>query len=175
MKKIILYIAASLNGKIAQSDGDVEWLETIPNPEQTDYGYQEFYDSVGTTIQGYNTYQKILDWGIEFPYPTTKNYVLTRRQGLADTAHVEFISNNHLEFIEQLKTQEGKDIWLIGGGQINTLLFNAGLIDEIRLFVMPIILSSGIELFEQVPQQKKLTLMTVKEYRSGVLELRYAV
>ncbi len=73
MKKVKLYIAMSLNGKIADRNGSVEWLEKLPNPENEDYGYVEFTETVDTTIMGNSTYQQIISWGIEFPYPNTKN------------------------------------------------------------------------------------------------------
>ena len=84
-----------------------------------------------------------------------------------------FIKENHIEFIKKLKAGEGKAIWLIGGGQVNTSLLNAGLIDEIRVFVMPIVLSDGIELFELLPDETALTLIDSKTYPTGVVELRY--
>ena len=65
MRKIKLYIAISLNGKIAKANGDVEWLNSIPNPKKNDFGYSEFYKSIDTTIQGHSTYQKILSMGIQ--------------------------------------------------------------------------------------------------------------
>ena len=164
----------SLNGKIATQDGGVDWLEATPNPEQLDYGYADFYASIDTTIQGKSTYQKIIDWGIEFPYKKTKNFVLTRNPNLANTEEVEFVSANHVQFIKQLKRYEGKDIWLIGGGQVNTLLLEAGLIDEIRVFIMPIIIPDGIGLFEALPPQTQLELMESVSYPTGVVELRYA-
>ncbi len=165
----------SLNGKIAQTDGSVHWLEAIPNPDKLDYGYATFNEGIDTTIQGYSTYAQILNWDIPFPYPTTKNYVLTRKQGLENTEHVEFVTKNHIPFIQKLKEGEGKDIWLIGGGQINTLLLNAGLIDEIQVFAMPIVLSEGIELFELLPKETVLRLIDSKTYSTGVVELKYGL
>lgn len=175
MRKVKLYIAASLNGKIADSDGGVDWLQTIPNPDQSDYGYTEFYNSVDTTIQGYLSYKQIIDWGIDFPYTGKENYVFTRKQDLKSAKHVEFISADHADFVRSLKKREGKDIWLIGGGQLNTLFLKEKLIEEIWLYVMPIVLSSGIELFEALPPQTTLTLMENRSYSSGVVELRYTV
>lgn len=175
MKKLKLYIATSLNGKIAKPDGSVEWLESIPNPEETDHGYHAFYSSIDTTIQGYSTYDQIIQWGIDFPYADKKNYVLTRKQGLSNTDHVEFIANNPIETIKQLKKEEGKDIWLIGGGQINTFLFNENLIDEIHVFVMPIVIPDGISLFEGLPHENNLTLIDTKTYATGAVELKYTV
>ena len=135
MKKIKAYLAISLNGKISRANGEVDWLDALPNPEKLDYGYYDFYATIDTTIQGYNTYTQVMNWNIDFPYADKKNYVLTRKQGLAPTEQVEFISENHIDFLKKLKQQEGKDIWLIGGGQVNTMLLNENLIDEIILHV----------------------------------------
>jgi len=175
MKKIKLYIATSLNGKIAKADGSVAWLEELPNPDKLDYGYTKFNEGIDTTIQGYSTYAQVMSWGIDFPYVTTKNYVLTRKRDLENTKDVEFIIENHIEVIKKIKEGDGKDIWLIGGGQINTLLLNAGVIDEIYVFIMPIVLSDGIELFELIPEQTALNLVDSKTYDTGVVELRYEI
>lgn len=175
MRKLKLYIALSLNGKIATLDGSVDWLESIPNPDKIDYGYHEFYQTIDTTIQGNNTYKQIISWGIDFPYADKKNYVFTNQQELSNTEHVEFISTNHIDFVQQLKRGKGKDIWLIGGGQLNTMFINNKLIDEIQLFIMPIILSDGIELFEAIPTETRLNLIETKPYPTGAVELKYKV
>lgn len=175
MRKLKLYIAASLNGKIADPDGGVEWLQVVPNPDHSDYGYAEFYDSIDTTIQGYNTYKQIIDWGIDFPYAGKKNFVFTRKRALEPAKYVEFITTDHAAFARQLKKEEGKDIWLIGGGQVNTLFLKEKLLDEIWLYTMPLVLSAGIELFEALPPQTALNLLASKPYASGVVELKYQV
>lgn len=175
MRKIKLYIAASLNGKIAKPDGSVDWLESIPNPEHTDHGYADFYKTIDTTIQGYATYDQIISWGIDFPYADKKNYVVTRKQGIKDTEFVEFISNDHVDFIRKLKEKKGKDIWLIGGGQLNKMLLNEGLLDEIQVFVMPIILEGGKELFGDLPKETNLSLIHSRTYSTGAVEISYAV
>jgi dihydrofolate reductase len=175
MRKLKIYIAISLNGKIARADGQVDWLEKIPNPEKLDYGYHDFYASVDTTIQGSKTYDQVLSWNIPFPYPDKKNYVFTRNPAHEDTEHVRFISENHLAFTENLKASEGKDIWLIGGGQINTLLLNAGLVDELIVHTMPIILPDGLPIFGGVPKESLLRLLGSKSYAGGVVENHYEV
>lgn len=174
MRKIKLYIATSLNGKIADSKGSVDWLESIPKPVNSDYGYAEFYESVDTTIQGRSTYDQILGWGIDFPYADKKNYVITREKGIENTEHVEFITEDHTAFIKELRKQEGKDIWLVGGGHVNTMLMNEGLIDEIIVFVMPMILSGGIEMFGGLPNESQLELIESKSYETGAVEIKYA-
>ncbi len=173
MRKIKLYIATSLNGKIARKDGSVDWLESIPNPEKNDYGYSKFYESIDDVIMGNNTYKQLISWGIDFPYADKDNFVFTTNEELKNNKDVEFVSTNHIEFIKKLKKQKGKDIWLVGGGKINTLLLNNDLIDEINIFIMPIILPDGIELFEGFPKESQLKLTHSKSHETGVIEMIY--
>ncbi len=175
MRKIILYIATSLNGLIADKDGKVDWLEKITNPNKDDYGYSNFVKTVDTTIQGNNTYKQIKSWGIEFPYKETANYVITKDNNLTNNDNVKYISTNHIEFIRNLKMQKGKNIWLIGGGKINSLLLENNLIDEIYLFHMPIILEYGIKLFEGIDINKSLKIVSTKTYSSGVNRVIYTL
>jgi len=173
MKKLKFYIAISLNGKIARTNGDVDWLEAIPNPNKLDYGYLNFYDTIDTTIQGNETYEKVLSFGVPFPYSGKKNYVFTRQQDKLDNEEVTYVKSNHLDFVRKLKQEKGKDIWLIGGGQIATLLFNENLIDDLHLHIMPIIIPDGIDFFAAHPVEKKLHLQSSKNYPTGVVELIY--
>lgn len=173
MRKIILYSAISIDGKIARPDGDVKWLDEIPVPEDGDYGYSNFYQSIDTTLMGNNTYGQIKDMGVDFPYPEKKNYVFTRSQELISDENVKYINANIIAFIEKLKSEPGADIWLVGGGQINTLLLNARLIDELILFIMPVLLGKGILLFEGSPVQPDMRCSHMKEYPSGVVQLNY--
>ena len=173
-RKTILYIAQSLNGKIAQPDGDVEWLNAISNPDKLDFGYADFYNSVDTTIQGYSTYNQVLNWGIEFPYKGKQNYVFTNKTK-NETENVIFVSENHVDFVKNLKSGKGKNIWIIGGGKMNTFLLNKNLIDEIMVFIMPIVLSGGIELFELTPKETILELLNTEKYSNGVVKLHYKI
>lgn len=175
MRKIILYIATSLNGYIAKADGSVDWLENIPNPHNEDYGYSDFLDSIDITIQGNSTYKQIIGWGIEFPYKNTTNYVITSSSKLKDDEYVNFISENHIESIRKLKSQKGKDIWLIGGGKVNSFLLNNGLIDEIHQFIMPIVIEDGIKLFDSIKKDINIKIIDIKNYNSSVIRYRYKV
>lgn len=165
----------SLNGKIARPDGSVDWLGAIPNPDKTDYGYEAFYGEIDTTLQGSRTYQQLVNWGIPFPYSQKRNFVITSKKDLEDTTDVTFIREKHIEFLMELKSLDGKDIWLIGGGQVNTLLLNAGLIDEIQVFVMPVILPEGVDLFGSLPAETSLKLLDTHPFSSGAVLLTYEV
>lgn len=173
MRKLKLYIATSLNGMIARQDGSVDWLDKVPNPQQSDYGYADFYGNTDTTIQGYNTYKDVMKMGVQNPYPYTRNYVFTSDKGRKPTSGFEFVTENHIEFTKQLKAGDGKDIWLIGGGRLNTSMLENDLIDEILMFVMPVIIADGIRLFSDNNLEKSLVLSESVNYSSGVIGLKY--
>lgn len=172
MAQIISYIAISLNGKIARLTGEVDWLDTIPNPNKVDYGYSEFIGEIDTTIQGRATYDQLLAWDIEFPYKGLDNYVMSTSK-VGKDQNVTFINGEDVEVIEDIKLKAKKNIWLIGGGKINGWFLQKGLIDELRVFIMPIILPDGLDLFTGQINDFGLELINSKTYPSGVLELKY--
>jgi dihydrofolate reductase len=173
--RTILYLAMSLNGKIARSNGAVDWLEQVPNPEGTDYGYEEFFGSIDITVQGNGTYRQLRSWGIPFPYAGKENYVLTRDAGAHDDGDVRFVREDPVGFLERLKDRKGNGIWIVGGAQVNALLLAHGLIDEIRLFVMPLVLAEGLDLSAELPRDVALRLIEARPWPNGVVELRYAI
>ncbi|MEJ8757893.1 dihydrofolate reductase family protein [Pontibacter sp. H259] len=171
MRKVILYIAASLDGYIARPDGRIDWLENEDYKiEGEDFGYSNFLKNIDTTLMGHSTYKVVLGFDMAFPYTDKKNYVFSH-SAQQDTEYVEFVSTNAAEFIRKLKQEPGKDIWLIGGSQLNTLLLNAGLIDEIILTYIPIILGKGIPLFAQGASEKLLEVTDTESYTNGFVQL----
>ncbi len=175
MRKIKLYIAVSLDGKIADKDGNVKWLDELPNPDHLDFGYTEFLNSVDTTLMGNNTYRQLLSWGIEFPYSGKNNYVFTRNPELREDENVKYVSGNVVSFVKDIKSKTGGDIWLIGGGEINTILLNAGLIDEMIIFVIPVVLGEGIPLFRDSPHEAKAELIKTRSHGNRVVEINYRI
>lgn len=171
MRQIRLYIAASIDGYIARSDGAIDWLSMVEKAGE-DYGYNDFIKSIDTTLMGYQTYAHVLTFG-KFPYPGLQNYVFSRQARPADGNPVAFISEDPAAFVRRLKEQPGGDIWLIGGGQINTLLLNAGLIDELILSIIPIILGEGIPLFGGKPKETKWALKGQKSFDTGLVQAQY--
>jgi dihydrofolate reductase len=163
----------SLDGKIAGPHDDVSWLDAIPNPDQLDYGYNALQEEIDTTIMGNGTYQWIKRQPIPFPYVNTQNFVITRNQTLVDNNEVSFLKENVVTSIASLKQQEGKHIWLIGGAAVNKLCLDANLIDEMRVFVMPIILGEGLSLFSDGYDRKLMRLVSSGVHSSGVVEMKY--
>ena len=175
MRKVKLYTAVSLNGMIARADGQVDWLEKIDHEEGEDYGYSTFYNGIDTTLMGNNTYKQVLGFGVEFPYKEKKNYVFTRKKELKFDENVVFISDNITKFVQSLKREKGRDIWLIGGGQLNSLFLNEQLIDEVHVHIMPIVIPDGIQLFRGEPLEQQFILKSTRSFKSGVIECVYKV
>ena len=173
MRKIILYIAASIDGYIAGPNGEIDWLHSIDNPDKLDFGYTKFYKSIDTTIMGNSTYKQILSFGVNFPYPEKTNFVFTNNRSESDTDHVKFVNSDLEKFVIDLKNSSGKNIWLIGGGKTNSFFFNNNFIDEIILTTIPIILGRGIPLFEDSVGKKKMRMSKIKSYNCGIVQCIY--
>ena len=160
----------SLDGFIARENGEIDWLF---DGQDMDYGYGEFVKTIDTVLVGGSTFRQVLSFGGDFPYADKRCYVFTR--DVASThEYAEFIHHDILHHIEQWKNEEhGKDIWLVGGGEINTMLLEAGLIDELQLFVHPVILSKGIRLFNAGDMDRWFKLADVEEFVDGMIHLTY--
>lgn len=172
MREIILYAAISTDDYIADSRGQIDWLnDPSVITEGEDYGYGAFYASVDTTLMGNKTYTQVLGFGGEFPYPDKKNYVFTSRVGTPDTLHVKFVSGDISTFCRKLKNEPGSDIWLVGGGKLNTTLLEANLIDRLILTKMPVALGSGIPLFNDQTWKASFKNVSTKIYGKGVLQM----
>ena len=166
MSKIILYIAISLDGYIAKEDGNIDWLTSFDE----DYGYEKFLSTIDTIIMGRKTYEQVLSFG-EWPYSGLKTVVFTHRK-LKDDKNVEFISGPIQQNISELKKQSNKNIWIVGGGQLITEFVKLNLIDEYQIFIMPLLLGSGIPILHEAINMKSLKLIKSKSYKSGVIELQ---
>ena len=172
MKKVKLYIAVSIDGYIARPDGDLEWLTGFPNPSKTDYGYKDFFASVNTVIMGNRTYQDILLMDVLWPYKDMETYVVTHHtQETKD--NIRFISENVVETISELRKKDGKDIWLVGGGQLISILLSADLVDEMHITFIPVILGNGIPLFPNSPKESQWSLLENKTFDNRVLQINY--
>ena len=172
MKKVKLYIAASIDGYIARPDGDLEWLTGFPNPSKTDYGYKDFFASVDTVIMGNRTYHDILGMDVLWPYKDKQTYVVTHH-AQETKENIRFISENVVETISGLRKKDGKDIWLVGGGQLISILLNADLVDEMQITYIPVILGDGISLFPSSTKELQWNLLENKGFDNEILQVKY--
>ncbi len=162
-RKIIVHIATSADGYIARPDGDVAWLDR-PRPKGN-YGYLAFFKSVDTILWGYKTYAK----GIA----KIKNYVFSRHPREAALPTFEFVNEPVKPFAQRLRAQLGKNIWMMGGGEIIASFLDQGEIDELRIHVIPILIGEGIPLIQPRHRSIRLKLLSSKAFPDGVVLLHY--
>lgn len=172
MRNLVLFIATSLDGYIATKDESLDWLFKVEG--EGDNGYSEFYETVDTVLIGKKTY----DWIIkhetgEFPYKNKECYVFTRSP-VEDTENVSFINEDITSFTNHLKNQEGKNIWIVGGGELLQSFVKEKLVDEIILTIAPTIIGNGIPLFKEGDFQFDLSLKGTRNFNQFV-ELHYRV
>ena len=166
MRKIVLNLALSLDGLIAGPNGEYDWCFT-----DADYGMTEFMKSIDSTIMGGKSFRLLLGYGQ--PYPELTNYVITRTETDNLYPNVVFIRDNVILFVEELKRQKGKNVWLFGGADITQLLMERDLVDVLMLAVHPIVLGEGIKLFGKYDSRKQFELVDSIRYPSGLVQLIY--
>ncbi|MGV3489181.1 MAG: dihydrofolate reductase family protein [Tuberibacillus sp.] len=172
-RKVVLYIAESLDGYIARKDDELDWLFKVDG--DGDNGYGKFYETVDTILLGRRTYDWIL--GHEkgnFPYKNKECYVFSRSETQHDNESVQFYNGSLTELIRHLKSQDGKNIWLVGGGDLILSFIKENLIDECRITIAPSIIGNGIPLFKEGDYELELSLKGMDRYNQFV-ELQYDV
>jgi dihydrofolate reductase len=167
MRKIILQLAVSLDGFIEGPNGEFDWCFT-----DQDYGMSAFLDRIDAVFFGRKSYELLRKFE-ENPYPDKNKYVFSTT--LPTLANTILISKDIENKVRQIKTKEGKDIWLFGGARLTSTLMNAGLIDELMLSVHPLILGAGKPLFEDISRKVKLKLTDTRSYDTGLVQLFYNI
>ena len=170
-RKVILYIATSLDGYIAKPNDDLSFLSLVQETGE-DYGYDDLKQSIDTVIMGRKTFDWVMKQIGHVPHPDTNTFIITRTKRPA-IGKTTFYTGNLEELVRQLKTQEGKHIYCDGGAEIVTQLLNKKLIDEIILSIVPILLGEGTRLFKDGRPEQELTLVSAKSFQSGLSQLHY--
>lgn len=175
MKKIVLYIAMSLDGYIADKKGGVSWLVGEDKNLQ-DSSYEEFIKRVDTIIMGHNSYNQITtelspdNW----VYEGMMTYVLTHRNLICHKG-IEFTDESILDLINRIRGKSGndeKDIWLCGGSDVVQQFMEKDLIDRYHITVIPTILGDGIRLFGKMNQPILLRHIS-NESINGMVDIIY--
>lgn len=168
LRKTQLFIACSLDGFIAGEKGEIDWLFT-----DQDYGYTPFMKGIDSCVMGRKTYELAASF-LEWPYAGKKCFVLTRNKKIKKDVRAELYSNAK-KLMEKLQKEKGKNIWLVGGGEIVKLFLDENWLDELIVFVHPLILGKGIPLFPRGMEKKKLKLLNTHAFETGLVRMHYAV
>ncbi|MEJ8844981.1 dihydrofolate reductase family protein [Lacibacter sp. H375] len=170
-RKVVVYIAASVDGYIAAPDGDLSFLSKVEK-EGEDYGYGIFIATVDTVVLGKNTYDKVLSMGYPFPHADKEAYNITRTER-ATEGTINFYTGDVVDLVGMLKEQNGKTIFIDGGAYVVNRLLQHGLVDELYLSYIPVLLGGGIALFKRGNPLQNLELQTVKTFDTGLVQLHY--
>ena len=179
MRKITFGGANSLDNYFARKDHAVDWLMWSDEAAGI---MKDYWQNIDTILMGRKTYEVSIELGAKKSkkkkskssgFYGIKTYVFSRTLKEADGA--EIVSENAVEFVRDLKNQEGKDICLMGGGDLAKTFFEAGLIDEIGFNIHPVLLGAGIPLFHEMNRQIDLELIEARPFKNGCVYVLYRV
>ncbi|GHB75418.1 dihydrofolate reductase family protein [Persicitalea jodogahamensis] len=171
-RKVILYIAMSLDGYIAEPNDDLTFL-SIVEQEGQDYGYVDFIKTVDAVIVGRRTYDKVIAMGYDFPHSNKDAYVLTRTERPA-IGNVKFYIDSLKGLVSGLKMKPGRNIFVDGGAETVNGLLKDNLIDKFYISIVPILLGDGIPLFNSGQPQQRLKLLETQDFEKELVQLHYA-
>jgi dihydrofolate reductase len=188
MARTVYYCAASLDGYIAEADDTIGWLTSYDGTvegtevEPVDGGYDEFYEGVGALVMGSVTYEWILGHigsGGDWPYRGRPTWVLSSRDLPTPTDaenDVRIVSADVPDLHEEMLAAAGaRDLWVVGGGNVASQFAQAGVLDDVRVTVVPVVLGSGKPLFDRRLPGGAMQLTRVAPRRNGMVELGYEV
>jgi dihydrofolate reductase len=165
MRKVILGLAVSLDGYIEGPNGEYDWCFT-----DQDYGLKIFFQQIDGIFIG----RKSFEMAGAGMFPTAQTYVFSNTLEKVKKG-VRLIKGDIVKEVREIKSGEGKNIWLFGGASLTGSLLNAGLVDRLWLSVHPILLGKGKPLFQQIDGRIKLKLVESKTYSTGLVSLQYDV
>lgn len=186
MRKLVYFVASTLDGFIGGPDGGVEFFP-IGGPHQDDFN-ERFPEHLpthvraawgidapnkhwDTVLMGRRTYDPGLLAGITSPYAHLRQIVFSRSLGPVDDPAVEVVSGDPVEVVRELKSQPGMGIWLCGGGQLADRLMPE--IDELVLKLYPLVVGSGTPLFASEFHPHAFVMTDHRSYDSGVALMSY--
>ncbi len=175
MRRVVLFIAMSLDGYIADIHGGTGWLEGQASGENDMVSYEEFIQDVDTVIMGANTYRQLVTElsPNEWVYSDLTSYIITHVPK-ESTDRIKFTDECPCQLVNRLKNEAGKNLWICGGASIVKQLMQADLIEQYYINVIPTILGNGIRLFDTSENEIKLKLIKTRSY-NGITDLVYEI
>jgi dihydrofolate reductase len=170
MRKVVLGLGISLDGYLARPDGAVDFL-FMPK----DFSMGPFFATIDTAIMGRKTYDVALKMGGGgLGDSKMKNYVFSHSQPPGERAGVTFVNESPKGFVETLRKRSGKNIWLMGGGELARDFLKDDLVDELYIGIVPVLIGEGIPLFPSGFPQRDFSLLENKTFSKGMIALKYA-
>lgn len=169
-----VYIATSLDGFIATGDGAIDWLDEIPNPDQSDFGYGEFMNRVDAIVMGRNTFEKVLTfgfWPYEKPVFVLSNRLRSLPKDLVD--RVEIVADRQIKPLVAYLHRQGYQNLYIDGGQTIQSFLSEDMIDEMIITQVPVVLGAGIPLFANLTDRLQFHHEKTEVFANGLVKSAY--
>lgn len=167
MRRLRYQVACSLDGYIAGPEGEFDWI--IDEPA---FDFEALYAQFDVIVMGRKTYEKVHSFS---DFSGKQVIVASNSMRQEDYPDVEVVSNELETRVRELKNQDGRDIWLYGGGDLLSQLLNCNLVDTVEPAIIPILLGGGIPLLATNGVRRQLTLIGQHTYPSGMVLLEYEV
>jgi len=172
MLEVIYYVASSIDGYIATTNGDVDWLSRF-HVSGEDHGVGKLQASIDALLLGSHTYEFALKLG-HWPSPDKPSWVFSQRDLPVLHPSITLTSHSPSEVLDDLTKRGFRKAWLMGGGKLAASFHASGLISEYIISVFPLLLGSGIPfLAPHSSAQDTLSLVTAKAFKSGIVQLTY--
>lgn len=170
----VAYIGTSLDGYIAEKDGGVDFLQSVPNPENDDLGFQEFMTRIDALLMGRNTYETVLGFGGTWPY-TKPVFVLSNSLSCLPEKlrnDVELVSGPIDEVVQQLRQRGFENLYVDGGKLIQSFL-HKDMIDELIIAQIPVLLGGGTPLFGELDNQLMFEHVKTEVFLQAIVQSHY--
>lgn len=173
-KKQSIFIATSLDGYIADLNGGIEWLDTFPEINTVDTGYNSFMENIDALVMGKNTFEKICSFDIEWPYPKPVYVVSSTLKKIPEALEgkVKIVSGSLQSILKVLHAQNQMRLYIDGGKLIQSFL-DEDLIDEMIITVIPVLIGSGIPLFNTLKRPINFKCIKTSLYFDTVVQNHY--
>ena len=173
-KRNNVFIATSLDGYIADKNGGIEWLHSIPNPDHNAMGYVEFIKEIDALVMGRITFETVLGFDIDWPY-NKPVFVLSSTLKEIPESHngkAFLVKGTLTDILKQIHQKGYERLYIDGGTTIRNFL-KEDLIDEIVLTTIPILLGGGTSLFGELPNQLQFELIGTKTFLNQITQNHY--
>lgn len=173
MGKIVLYLAISVDGYLADQQGGVDWLSGDGSQPDAPGSYLAFLETVDAIVMGWTTYHQLVtelspnNW----PYEGRPCYVVTHRQE-ADQENIFFWNGELTALTDKLKGEYEGNVWICGGASVAGQLLEENRIDRLWLSIIPTVLGKGVRLFPELFQEIPLKLVATEQW-NGIVDLVY--
>ena len=181
MRRLVAWNAMTLDGYFeGRTPWDLKFHETVWGDELESFSLEQLQE-IGTLLFGRRTYEGMADYWIKATgaiaemMNAVEKAVATRTLKAADWNNTRLLRGDAVQAVKALKAEGGKDVYVFGSADLLASLLAAGLVDEYRVCIAPVVLGGGNPLFKPQDQQIKMRLQSTRPLKTGGVILTYAV